>query len=147
MTCMYFVKKQSHFLYLNIIAWKTPRTGNCFMGSLIPFSRVVNCSSDIALVEAMKELHNTSRAIEGIFQFSKSVFKTLSTHCIDKNMLLKICIFTLIYTGGIPQQWHSGLHYCHTAVHTNVTAVTIATSVISVVVTVLWKQWLNSLVT
>ena len=44
-----------------------------------------------------------------------------------------------VYTGGIPQRWHSGLglRYCHTAVHTNVTAVKIAASVTSVVVTVL----------
>ena len=32
-----------------------------------------------------------------------------------------------VYTGGIPQRWNSGcdLHCCHTAVHTNLTAVTI----------------------
>ena len=37
------------------------------------------------------------------------------------------------------QRCHSGwdLHYCHAAVHTNVTAVTIATSVTPMVVTVL----------
>ena len=43
------------------------------------------------------------------------------------------------YTGGTPQRWHSslGLHYCHTAVRTNVIVVTIATSVTSAVVTAL----------
>ena len=52
----------------------------------------------------------------------------------------------LSYTGGIPQRWHSGwdLHYCHTAVHTNVTVVTVSTSATSVVVTVLW-QWCTQL--
>ena len=47
------------------------------------------------------------------------------------------------YTGGIPQPWHSGwdLHFCHTAIHTNVTAVTITirTSMV-VTVRVLWQR-------
>ena len=49
---------------------------------------------------------------------------------------------TFIYTGGILQRWHSSWdsHYCHTAVHTNVMAVTIITSVTSVVVTVLCQR-------
>ena len=48
-------------------------------------------------------------------------------------------LWLLFFTGGIPQQLHSdqGLHYRYSAVNTNVTAVTIATSVTSVVVTVL----------
>ena len=49
-----------------------------------------------------------------------------------------------IHTHTTQEESHSGwdLHYCHTAVHTDVTAVTIATSVMSVVyLTVLWQQW------
>ena len=38
--------------------------------------------------------------------------------------------FQNVYIGRIPQQWHSGwdLHYCHTALHTNVTAMKITIS-------------------
>ena len=45
--------------------------------------------------------------------------------------------------GGGAQHSGWGLHYCHTAVHTNVTAVTFATSVtfVAVYLTVLWQQW------
>ena len=59
------------------------------------------------------------------------------TFCNEFEETVEHLMFACTYTGEIPQRWHSDWdwHYCHTAVHNNVTAVTTATSVTPMVVT------------